>query len=132
MVPSNDDGLSDQLSDPSIGYSMPIADEKPTELGDVLTLDPTRDELDRTPERGPKRHPGSAHQHAYANPLAAMNPSPPPIPRSPTRSPVLARATAQHQRGGTMTMEEVSEEYAFGCRRGLSMRARGHQVRRMR
>ena len=126
--------MSDQLEDPSIAYGVPVADEKQTELGDVLTqsrLDPSRGEQhDRTPERGPAPHPWGAHP--YANPLAAVNPPPPPVPRSAARGPsslVPLPSTGMRGDGDDGEGDEaVSEEYAFGSRRGLSMRARMNGV----
>jgi hypothetical protein len=125
-----------------------MVDEKRTGLGDVLSQspsDPSRDEHDQNPGREPERHAWSAHP--YANPLAAANPAPIPARRSSARSPSSPASPSginvwggdddgdndsdndNRGRGGDGDGDHdgdqaVNEEYAFGSRRGLSIRAR--------
>jgi len=162
-----DDALPDTWDDPSIAYgtgtgAATMLDEKRTELADVLVQsfpdvsrddpdDPDEhDDRDRDDPLARRPHPWSAHP--YANPLAAVNPSPPPpirrgsaralsspapLPSIGTRGDDNDRDDDGGDRGGDRGGERggggggggggdqaVNEEYAFGSRRGLSMRAR--------
>ena len=115
-------------------HGVPMVDEKRTELGDVLNLSrsgSTRDVNDRNPGRGPEGHGWSSHP--YANPLAAANPTPPPVQRSNPQSPsepapipsISVWGEDEDDGDGNGNGDQaVNEEYAFESRRGLSMRAR--------
>ena len=127
VVSQTEDTLSDRWEDPSIAYGVPLIDERQTELGDVLTRSRSNsiyDEHDRRPE--PERHAWSAHP--YANPLAAVNPAPPPARHSPawsTSSPVPLPSTGVRGDDNDGDGDQaVTAEYAFGPRRARSMRAR--------
>ena len=121
VVPLTDDALLERWEDPSMVYGVPTTDEKQTELGDVLSQlhpDPSpRNDHNREPES----HPWSAHP--YANPLASASPVPssPPPPPPPTASASVRETWGDDNDDGDRA---VSEEYAFGSRRGLTMRAR--------
>jgi len=132
-----------------------MLDEKRKELADVLVQacpdasrddhDQDHDEHDDRDGRNPlarRLHPWSAHP--YANPLAAVNPSPPPPIRSsstrglssPAPLPSIGTRGDDNDNdmdddvegggggSGSRGNQAVNGEYAFGCRRGLSMRAR--------
>jgi len=134
VLPLSYSPLVSVADDASIAYaySVPMVDEKRTELADVLIQshpDPARDEYDRTPEPDPEheRQPWSAHP--YAHPLASVNPAPPPVRRGSARGPsspgVGVGVWGDDDDSGDRDGDQaVNEEYAFGSRRGLSMRAR--------
>jgi len=133
-----DDALPDRWDDPSIAYGAAAAtmlDEKRTELADVLVQacpDASRGDHDHDHDehygrdgRNPlarRLHPWSAHP--YANPLAAVNPS----PRRPygvalhgacrrrRRCPAPARAGTTMTTIGTMT-SKVATAAAAGATR---------------
>ena len=128
-----EDPLPPLPRDPSPAVSpngVPGADEKRTELGDVLARSRSqahahapRDERAWTPE--PQPHPWRAHP--FANPLAAASPRPPPASSLP-RTSISVLGDDDDGEGGQDQDQAVSEEYAFGSRRGLSMRARMNGV----
>ena len=144
IISVTEDALSDRWEDEDAGiaYEVPIVDEKRTGLGDALTeshSDPSRDEHDLNPEREPdqrepEQHPWSAHP--YANALAAVNyvpHAPMPDQRGSVWSPSPPPPSGVGVWGGDGDGDDsrdgdgdqaVNEEYAFGSRRGLSLRAR--------
>ena len=116
--------------DTNTAYGVPIIDDKRRALGDVLTQyrsQPSCDEHDRNSERGPERQAWTAHP--YTKPLAVANPSPAPVRCSSAwstsslvpRLSISVRGDDDEDGDGN---QAVSEEYAFGSRLGLSMRAR--------
>jgi hypothetical protein len=138
VVTSADDPSSDLWQEPSLAFGVPTAlDEKrTTELDDVLIQSQSRNEHNRT--RVPARAPAQEEEHAwsahpYANPLASVNPTPPPPPslRSTGTSTGRGLSSPVHNPGSNGDRDgdgdgdqAVSEEYAFGSRRGLSMQAK--------
>ena len=109
--------------EPRGAYGVPGADEKRTELGDVLARS-------RSQAHAPRDERAWAHEpqpHPFANPLAAVSPRPPPASSLLSTS-ISVLGDDDDGEGGQDQDQAVSEEYAFGSRRGLSMRARMNGV----